>query len=85
MNVDVHDAWANRAEAEREYVVALVDQPQPRRYQAMVPAVAHRQFRQLGANGIRALGRSHCVLYDVKQVFRQGTSTGACKVFEQPI
>ena len=31
-------------------------------------AVAHRQFQQLGAEGIRALGKQKSVLYDVKHL-----------------
>ena len=34
----------------------------------MVIAVAHSQFRNLGADGIRAFGKPECVVYDVKYV-----------------
>ena len=34
----------------------------------MVIAVAHDQFRALGADGIRAFGKPTSVLYDVKYV-----------------
>jgi len=38
------------------------------RYDAMVLAVAHRQFHELGAKGIRVFGKENSVLYDVKHV-----------------
>jgi len=76
VNVDVYDPWANRAAAEREYGLKLIERPQPGRYDAIVLAVAHRQFRELGAGGIRALGKPHCVVYDVKQVLPAGDVDG---------
>ena len=51
-----------------EYGVQLIDQPQAGCYDAIVLAVAHRQFRELGSKGIRAFGKPHCVLYDVKHI-----------------
>ena len=34
----------------------------------VVVAVAHKQFKELGADGIRAFGKANAVLYDVKYV-----------------
>ena len=39
------------------------------RYDAVVVAVAHRQFRELGARGVRRLCRPRHVLYDIKHAF----------------
>jgi UDP-N-acetyl-D-glucosamine/UDP-N-acetyl-D-galactosamine dehydrogenase len=66
--VDVHDPWVDAAQAHAEYGLELVATPQPGCYDAVVLAVAHRQFRELGAAGIRAFGNPGCVLYDVKHV-----------------
>ena len=76
LNVDIHDPWANPAAAEREYGVQLIDQPQAGCYDAIVLAVAHRQFRELGSKGIRAFGKPHCVLYDVKHILSAGDVDG---------
>ena len=35
-------------------------------YDAIIVAVAHDQIRELGGDGIRALGNSNCVVFDVK-------------------
>src|SRR5690606_8090947 len=64
--VDVHDPWANPEEARHEYGLELVVDPPRGAYDAIVSAVAHRQFRDLGIEGIRALGRPGAVVYDVK-------------------
>ena len=69
IQVDVHDPWADPAEAYTEYGVELVAEPETGAYDAIVLAVAHRQFRDMGAERIREFGRvgSH-VLYDLKGV-----------------
>ncbi|HLT90468.1 MAG TPA: Vi polysaccharide biosynthesis UDP-N-acetylglucosamine C-6 dehydrogenase TviB [Woeseiaceae bacterium] len=64
--VDVHDPWADPEEAKHEYGLELVQEPPQGAYDAIVIAVAHRQFRDLGIEGIRALGRPGAVVYDVK-------------------
>ncbi len=68
VRVDVHDPWADPLEARREYGLDLVARPRRGAYDGVVIAVAHRQFRALGARGIRAFGRRKCVLYDIKCV-----------------
>ena len=37
-------------------------------YDALILAVAHRDFIAMGAADLRALGKAKCVLYDVKAV-----------------
>lgn len=66
--VDVHDPWVRPEDAAAEYGLALVSQLQAGTYDAIVLAAAHDQFRQMGVEGIRALGKESCVLYDVKNV-----------------
>ena len=68
-NVDVYDPWVDSVEAEHEYGLKPVEKPEQGVYDAIVLAVAHEQFRELGAEGIRAFGKAGaCVLYDVKHV-----------------
>jgi len=64
--VDVHDPWVDRDEAKAEYGIDLVVQPEQSSYDAVVIAVAHEQFRQLGADGIRSFGKPASLLYDIK-------------------
>jgi UDP-N-acetyl-D-glucosamine/UDP-N-acetyl-D-galactosamine dehydrogenase len=67
--VDVHDPWVATAEALDEYEIELVEEPQREHYDAIVIAVAHRQFRELGAQSVRRWGKQEHVLYDLKYVF----------------
>jgi UDP-N-acetyl-D-galactosamine dehydrogenase len=67
-NVDVFDPWVDAAQAQREYGLQMLTELTPGSYDAIILAVAHRQFLELGAAGIRALGKPGCVVFDVKQV-----------------
>ncbi|TKD17834.1 Vi polysaccharide biosynthesis UDP-N-acetylglucosamine C-6 dehydrogenase TviB [Rhodobacter capsulatus] len=69
ISVDVHDPWADGAEARHEYGLDLVARPQAAAYDGIVLAVAHAQFRDMGAAAIRAFGRKLQVLYDLKHLF----------------
>jgi UDP-N-acetyl-D-galactosamine dehydrogenase len=65
---DVFDPWVNAAEAEHEYGITPIQQPQQGDYDAIILAVAHEQFRALGAEGIKALAKPEHVIYDLKYV-----------------
>ncbi len=67
-DVDVYDPWVDTVEAQHEYGLTPIKELAPATYDALILAVAHRQFVALGAAGIRALGKPGCVLFDVKQV-----------------
>jgi UDP-N-acetyl-D-galactosamine dehydrogenase len=67
--VEVYDPWASATECRHEYGLTLVRQLKSSRYDAVVVAVAHREFRELGARGVRRLCRRKHVLYDIKHVF----------------
>ena len=64
--VDVHDPWANPDEARAEYSMDLAVEPQAGSYDAVVLAVAHREFERLGVEGVRAFGNEGAVVYDIK-------------------
>ena len=66
--VDVYDPWADKDECARECGIRPIDAPPPRTYDAIVLAVAHRQFRELGAAGVCAFAKPNAVIYDVKYV-----------------
>ena len=67
--VDIHDPWADATQAMQEYGVALVAQPEPGCYDAIVVAVAHEEFRRLGVEGLRRLANGRAVIYDIKGMF----------------
>ena len=75
--VDIYDPWIDVAEAEHEYrVKPLSMPPQAGTYDAIVLAVAHPEFLQMGAAGIHALGKDKHVLYDVKSLLGKAEADG---------
>src|SRR5262249_25247104 len=74
--VDVYDPWADRDHCMHEYGLKPIRTLAARSYDAAVLAVAHRQFRELGAQGVRRLCRKNHVLYDIKHVLPAGEVDG---------
>jgi len=68
VTVDVHDPWVDADEAEREYKIRPVSNPEAGSYDGIILAVAHDQFRTMTAKSIRQLGATTHVLYDIKAV-----------------
>jgi UDP-N-acetyl-D-galactosamine dehydrogenase len=69
--VDVHDPWVSAEEAWDEYGIDVVAEPNQGVYDVVVVAVGHRQFVDLGADGIRAFGKPNSLVYDIKYVLPQ--------------
>jgi len=67
--VEIYDPWADSRECQHEYGRRLVKSLKRGRYDAAIVAVAHREFRALGARGARRLCKKKHVLYDIKHVF----------------
>jgi UDP-N-acetyl-D-galactosamine dehydrogenase len=67
-DVDVFDPWVTAEEAEHEYGITSITEPVADSYDAIILAVAHQQFKAMGAPAIRALGKANSVLYDLKYV-----------------
>ena len=75
--VDIYDPWIDVDEARREYGLECLERsPDRGTYQAIVMAVAHRQFVELGVKGIRSWGQADSVLFDVKSSFPFGVADG---------
>ncbi len=72
--VDIWDPWVDPEVVEAEYGFSLVDQPENTTYDAVVVAVAHRQFREMDSAAIRALGKPGALLYDIKGVLPKSES-----------
>jgi len=73
-DVDVYDPWVSPAEAYREHGIAPINTPNAGSYDAIILAVAHYQFKDMGSIAIRALCKSNSVLYDLKYVLKAGES-----------
>jgi UDP-N-acetyl-D-glucosamine/UDP-N-acetyl-D-galactosamine dehydrogenase len=74
IQVDVYDPWVDATEAEHEYGLQPISNPEAGQYDGIILAVAHEQFKALSAEQIRAWGKEAHVLYDLKYVLPMGTS-----------
>ncbi len=75
INVDVHDPWVDPCDAHRSLGIELKAHPDPASYDAAVLAVAHQEFVEMGAAGIREFLKTENVLFDVKHVLEQHQAT----------
>ena len=68
--VSVHDSRADAAEAQAEYGVALATDAFERRYDLVLAAVAHEDYRAMGADDIRGLLNEGGSVADLKGIWR---------------
>ncbi|MCO4799723.1 MAG: Vi polysaccharide biosynthesis UDP-N-acetylglucosamine C-6 dehydrogenase TviB, partial [Colwelliaceae bacterium] len=68
IEVDCYDPWVNAADAEHEYGITPETAPDRAAYDAVIIAVAHKEFKEMGAEGIRSFGKLEHVLYDLKYI-----------------
>tara|TARA_B100001057_G_scaffold501248_1_gene622481 strand:- start:18227 stop:19495 length:1269 start_codon:yes stop_codon:yes gene_type:complete len=75
-NVHVYDPWIDKNEAKKEFNINLLDSPEKGRYDAIILAVAHDEFKKLSIEEIKAFGSSNHVLYDIKYLLDQSEVDG---------
>jgi UDP-N-acetyl-D-galactosamine dehydrogenase len=68
-DVDVFDPKADKHEALEEYNIELVDKPVSGKYQAIVFAVAHDEFKRLSIETVKSYAAEKHLLYDAKLLF----------------
>jgi len=66
IQVDVYDPWVSAEDARHEYGITPITEPATNAYDGIVLAVAHNEFRALGAENIRQYGKAKHILYDLK-------------------
>lgn len=69
VNVDVYDPWVSSDEAFAEYGIRPVEKPSKGKYDAVILAVAHDEFKCQPISEIKALGNDHAIIYDLKYLF----------------
>ncbi|WP_404828190.1 Vi polysaccharide biosynthesis UDP-N-acetylglucosamine C-6 dehydrogenase TviB [Fluctibacter corallii] len=69
VNLDIYDPWAESDEVAEEYGLSLIDKPELGKYDAIIAAVAHNEFKALSGEELRALGKADSVIYDLKYIF----------------
>ena len=72
-NITVYDPWADSAQVKREYGLDVVNAQPEGRYDAIILAVAHEQFKSLD---VKDLLDGNGVIYDVKGVLPRESVDG---------
>ena len=65
-NVDVYDPWVNKIEAQNEYGIYPIDEPNDDFYDAIILAVSHNEFKEMDVKQLRRAGKEKHILFDVK-------------------
>jgi len=74
--VDVYDPWADIKRAESEYNLTLIKKPELGKYDAIVLAVAHQEFRELSAEEVKSYGKDESIIFDIKFLFEESEVDG---------
>jgi UDP-N-acetyl-D-galactosamine dehydrogenase len=67
-HVDLYDPWINPEEARNEYGVQMLPKLSGQKYEGIILAVAHQQFKNMGVKTIRSFCQQKSVLYDLKYI-----------------
>lgn len=68
LDLDIYDPWVDSKEAELEYGLTPINKLENKKYDAIILAVAHAQFKSMSAEEYKQLGKKQHVLYDLKYV-----------------
>ena len=68
LDLDIYDPWVDPLEAAKEYGIDPVASLENAKYDAIVLAVAHDQFKQMSIDEFKALAKEKYVLYDLKYI-----------------
>ena len=74
--VEVYDPWVDKQEALQVYGINPIDSPAKGKYDAIVIAVAHNQFKEISLKQIKAYGKKNHVLYDIKYLLKSNEVDG---------
>ena len=67
--VSVYDPWVCSDDVESEYGIATIGNVEENSFDAIVIAVGHDQFKVMGIEHIRKLGRDNNIIFDLKYLF----------------
>ena len=68
LNIYVYDPLANKDNVLKEYGIKTIDQPIKGKYDAIVLAVAHDEFKKLSSVQIKNYGKKNSIIYDIKYI-----------------
>ena len=74
--VDIFDPCVSNAEVKKEYGIELISEPIQSRYDAILVAVSHDEFKRYTTEEIRSFAKNNHVLFDVKYLLNKDNVDG---------
>lgn len=68
LDLDIYDPWVDSLDVAKEYGIDLVSSSANAKYDAIVLAVAHDQFKQMSIDKFKTVAKEKYVLYDLKYI-----------------
>ena len=72
--IDIYDPIANNKEAKKIYNIKLLNEPKKNYYNAVIIAVAHNIFKEMGIRGIKKYCADDAIIYDLKYLLSKEDS-----------
>jgi len=71
-NVDVYDPWVNPEEEKKHYKFGVIENPflNTKKYDSIIVAVAHKQFKELSADDYKKISNDIPVIMDIKGIVK---------------
>ena len=70
-DVDIYDPCVSAVEVKKEYKINLIDSPKKGKYDGILIALAHDEFRGYSVTTLRNFAKKNHVLFDVKYIFEK--------------
>ena len=75
INVDIYDPWASKDEVMKEYGISMLPSiPKVNKYEGIIFAVAHDEFKAFTSDDINDIRTSNGVIYDLKYILDKSLS-----------
>jgi len=74
--ISVYDPWVDQEQALRAYGIQLEQTLTDNTFDAIIIAVAHDEFRAMGIEKIKSLGKPSAVIFDTKYLFSADKTDG---------
>jgi len=74
LKIHCYDPCVDQVSVFDEYQLKLIKKPILKKYDAIVIAVAHDEFKKLSIKNIKKYMKKHSIIFDVKNIFPKNTS-----------
>ncbi|MGG1354810.1 Vi polysaccharide biosynthesis UDP-N-acetylglucosamine C-6 dehydrogenase TviB [Psychrobacter pacificensis] len=69
LDIDIYDPWISPADAKKEYGISPILNLPSNKYDSVIIAVAHKQFKEMSIVDLKSHMKSNHVVFDLKYLF----------------